>query len=203
MLSTLVLTFTTEPCPGALRRGIGDALGPFISAGGMKMKFALGPDTLPAWASWIIVIALFLYQTLDALDGKQARRTGSSSPLGQLFDHGCDTLALLACLVNLSYALGFAGISSAIGRAIVVFGALSMFAAQWEERFTHVLRTQAGGLGVSEVQFIFMAIQASIGGLWPTFSGFYLHATSSVTAGCIGTRRLQSAACKAERFLDA
>lgn len=27
-------------------------------------------------------------QTLDAIDGKQARRTGSSSPLGELFDHG-------------------------------------------------------------------------------------------------------------------
>lgn len=30
------------------------------------------------------------------MDGKQARRTGSSSPLGQLFDHGCDALAMLA-----------------------------------------------------------------------------------------------------------
>lgn len=29
---------------------------------------------------------------LDNLDGKQARRTNTSSPLGQLFDHGCDAL---------------------------------------------------------------------------------------------------------------
>ena len=28
------------------------------------------------------------YLHLDCIDGKQARRTGSSSPLGQLFDHG-------------------------------------------------------------------------------------------------------------------
>ena len=27
---------------------------------------------------------------LDEMDGKQARRTGNSSPLGLLFDHGCD-----------------------------------------------------------------------------------------------------------------
>uniref|UniRef100_A0A453R2M1 Uncharacterized protein n=1 Tax=Aegilops tauschii subsp. strangulata TaxID=200361 RepID=A0A453R2M1_AEGTS len=26
--------------------------------------------------------------TFDAVDGKQARRTSSSSPLGELFDHG-------------------------------------------------------------------------------------------------------------------
>jgi ethanolaminephosphotransferase len=31
--------------------------------------------------------------TLDAIDGKQARRTGSSSALGELFDHGCDAIS--------------------------------------------------------------------------------------------------------------
>lgn len=33
-------------------------------------------------------IGLFLYQTLDAIDGKQARRTGMAGPLGEMFDHG-------------------------------------------------------------------------------------------------------------------
>ena len=32
-------------------------------------------------------LGLFLYTSFDAVDGKQARRTGSSSPLGELFDH--------------------------------------------------------------------------------------------------------------------
>jgi ethanolaminephosphotransferase len=31
---------------------------------------------------------------LDGIDGKQARRTGSSNPLGELFDHGFDALLL-------------------------------------------------------------------------------------------------------------
>jgi ethanolaminephosphotransferase len=46
----------------------------------------------PSWvyASWSI--GLFLYQTLDAIDGTQARRTGQSGPLGELFDHGVDAL---------------------------------------------------------------------------------------------------------------
>ena len=38
-------------------------------------------------------IGIFLYQTLDGCDGKQARRTGTSSPLGEFFDHGCDVYA--------------------------------------------------------------------------------------------------------------
>lgn len=47
---------------------------------------------VPRWCSVLFAATLFLYQTLDAIDGKQARRTNSSSPLGQLFDHGCDTV---------------------------------------------------------------------------------------------------------------
>merc|ERR1711879_420384 len=46
----------------------------------------------PAWVYVFCGIGLFTYQTLDNLDGKQARRTGTSSPLGLLFDHGCDAL---------------------------------------------------------------------------------------------------------------
>lgn len=37
-------------------------------------------------------VGLFIYQSLDAIDGKQARRTQTSGPLGELFDHGCDAL---------------------------------------------------------------------------------------------------------------
>lgn len=58
----------------------------------------IGPG--PTWMYWSFVIGLWIYSTLDNVDGKQARRTGlisyptfqlipgSSSPLGELFDHG-------------------------------------------------------------------------------------------------------------------
>lgn len=46
----------------------------------------------PWWAYIQAAIGLFVYQTLDATDGKQARRLSSSSPLGELFDHGCDSM---------------------------------------------------------------------------------------------------------------
>lgn len=47
---------------------------------------------VPRWCLAVFAVALFFYQTMDAIDGKQARRTNSSSPLGQLFDHGCDAV---------------------------------------------------------------------------------------------------------------
>ena len=51
--------------------------------------------------------ALFVYQHMDAVDGKQARRTGASSPLGQLFDHGCDCFVNVICALSTSACLDF------------------------------------------------------------------------------------------------
>jgi phosphatidylglycerophosphate synthase len=36
---------------------------------------------------------LFVYQTMDGMDGKQARRVGAGSPLGEVVDHGADAIA--------------------------------------------------------------------------------------------------------------
>lgn len=46
----------------------------------------------PKYAYALYAFELFMYQTLDALDGLQARRTGTSSPLGELFDHCVDAI---------------------------------------------------------------------------------------------------------------
>lgn len=48
---------------------------------------------IPSWVWLTVAIMLFASHTLDGIDGKQARRTGTSSPLGELFDHGCDSWA--------------------------------------------------------------------------------------------------------------
>ncbi|KAG9083953.1 hypothetical protein FRC06_004305 [Ceratobasidium sp. 370] len=60
---------------------------------------ATGP---PQWVYFTWAAGLFWYQAFDAIDGKQARRTGMAGPLGQMFDHGCDALnttlgAILGC----------------------------------------------------------------------------------------------------------
>ena len=44
----------------------------------------------PGWVCVMVGLAYFIAHTLDNCDGKQARRTGSSSPMGMLFDHGLD-----------------------------------------------------------------------------------------------------------------
>ncbi|KAF8875779.1 CDP-alcohol phosphatidyltransferase-domain-containing protein [Infundibulicybe gibba] len=66
---------------------------------------ASGP---PQWIYFTWGAGLFLYQSLDAIDGKQARRTGMAGPLGEIFDHGCDSLhmSLEAILATQALNLG-------------------------------------------------------------------------------------------------
>ncbi|MCP9266269.1 CDP-alcohol phosphatidyltransferase [Dirofilaria immitis] len=58
-----------------------------------------------SWAYFQAALGVFLFQTLDATDGKQARRTGSSSPLGELLDHGCDAMSQVLVTLNICYAM--------------------------------------------------------------------------------------------------
>ena len=65
-----------------------------LSSSRLQVWYCPNASERPPWpATLAAAIGLFLYQSLDAIDGKQARRTGTSSPLGELFDHGCDSLS--------------------------------------------------------------------------------------------------------------
>jgi len=94
----------------------------------------------------------FVYYTLDCMDGKQARRTNTSSPLGQLFDHGMD------CFCNIFHPATVASYTM-IGGTYSYFKIMSslqfaFFTAQWEEYYTHVLPHGCGKLfGVTEVNY--------------------------------------------------
>ncbi|XP_013114241.1 ethanolaminephosphotransferase 1 [Stomoxys calcitrans] len=48
-------------------------------------------NTVPRWVWSVAALNIMLYYNLDGMDGKQARRTGTSGPLGELFDHGLDS----------------------------------------------------------------------------------------------------------------
>ena len=48
---------------------------------------------VPNWFFFFQAWCYFAYRMLDEMDGKQARRTGNSSPLGLIFDHGCDAFS--------------------------------------------------------------------------------------------------------------
>ncbi|KAF8324001.1 Choline/ethanolaminephosphotransferase [Clavulina sp. PMI_390] len=95
---------------------------------------ASGP---PQWVYFTWGIGLFLYQTFDACDGKQARKTGMAGPLGEMFDHGCDalntTLEVILTLRALDLTRSWWGIAS------IVATAGSFYLTTWEEFHTGTL----------------------------------------------------------------
>jgi ethanolaminephosphotransferase len=91
----------------------------------------------PPWVYFSWALGLWLYQTFDAVDGMQARRTKQSGPLGELFDHGVD-----ACNTTLG-ALIFAAtmnLGQSWATVLTLFGsAMTFYVQTWDEYYTQVL----------------------------------------------------------------
>jgi ethanolaminephosphotransferase len=84
----------------------------------------------PSWIYFSFAISIWLYSTFDNVDGKQARRTNTSSPLGELFDHGVDALNCTTGAIIQS-----AGIATGLGNYTFLAAALAttnFFFCTWE-----------------------------------------------------------------------
>ncbi|GFY70700.1 hypothetical protein TNIN_274251 [Trichonephila inaurata madagascariensis] len=109
----------------------------------------------PRWAFVFCAVGIFIYQTLDACDGKQARRTGTSSPLGELFDHGCDSLSIVFVALGVNVAVQLGMFPSWM--FFQCFTAMALFyTAHWQTYVTGTLRF--GKLDVTEAQIVVMFI---------------------------------------------
>lgn len=91
----------------------------------------------PSWIYYSFAAGVWMYSTMDNVDGKQARRTGTSSPLGELFDHGIDSLncTLASLLETAAMGLG----TSKTGAFTAMVPCLPMFFSTWETYHTHTL----------------------------------------------------------------
>jgi len=117
-------------------------------------------------------LCVFFYQTLDAMDGKQARATNSSSPLGQLFDHGCDSVSstFLCLAVCTSLNLGVS-----LETMLFLFSVqFPFFLAQWQEYHTHIMVHAMGWLGVTEAQLLTISVHFLAALFGPKFFLFQL-----------------------------
>ncbi|GKY97733.1 hypothetical protein MPSEU_000731500 [Mayamaea pseudoterrestris] len=164
-----IWTKLTELLPITLAPNLVTLYGGFHCLFAYLMIWYYAPNLIPAsdekspFQPWMLLVnawCLAAYYTLDCMDGKQARRTNSSSPVGQLFDHGLDCMCLLA---HLSMVQAWAQLSGAPteyhgGGAPWYFGLqatlqFSFFVAQWEEYYTGVLPHATGQIGVTEVSY--------------------------------------------------
>ena len=102
---------------------------------------------VPDWVFLLMGYCAAAYYTLDCMDGKQARRTGQSSPLGQLFDHGFDCICTLSHISNNAAFLMIGGTPWFLG--LQGSGFFAFFMAQWEEYYTGTLNHAVGNFGVT------------------------------------------------------
>eukprot|EP00727_Mastigamoeba_balamuthi_P013303 m51a1_g8596 hypothetical protein (376) ;mRNA; r:139708-141583 len=99
--------------------------------------FRYGANT-PGWVFAAMAFGIFMYQTMDALDGKQARQTRSGSTFGELYDHAVDAVVNVA--INLTLA---ASIHTGLGWGsyLAVVGAcLVFYFTSWAETYTYTLK---------------------------------------------------------------
>ncbi|XP_057340689.1 choline/ethanolaminephosphotransferase 1 isoform X4 [Microplitis mediator] len=109
----------------------------------------------PRWTCFLCALGLFIYQSLDSIDGKQARRTGSSSPLGELFDHGCDSVSTVFVALSACIAVQLGNYPSWM--FFQCFCAMTLFyCAHWQSYVSGSLRF--GKIDVTEAQFTIISI---------------------------------------------
>lgn len=91
---------------------------------------------VPAWQAVLAALCLFTYSTLDNMDGKQARKTGTGSALGLLFDHGCDAVnaGLLGPLT--AAAVLNTGVEGPYTLVLWSYSITLFYVATWEEFHT-------------------------------------------------------------------
>ncbi|XP_002738954.1 cholinephosphotransferase 1-like [Saccoglossus kowalevskii] len=123
-------------------------------------------EEAPSWVYIQVALGLFAYQTLDAIDGKQARRTHTSSPLGELFDHGCDSVSTVyvgiatGCALQLGFHPGWL-------MYMISVGVFLFYTAHWQAYVSGELKF--GKLDVTEAQFLIIFIYLLSGIFGPLF----------------------------------
>lgn len=101
-------------------------------------------------------VCFWIYQTMDGMDGKQARRTGSGSPLGEVVDHGCD--AFSACVYGTILCEAFS-FDARTNRLLV---ALVTSCGRWNFALDTVTSTYDGLLPVNDVDAQEIQVMAQV-----------------------------------------
>lgn len=136
----------------------------------LASNFSLA-SPMPTWVYVLAALLVFCYAHLDAVDGKHARRIGLSSPLGQLFDHGCDALATPFLLLGVigALAVGSEGTTPVL---LLFCGMAPFFTATIEEYHVGRMRYSDGVIGITESLFLIEALiligAVSPVGFWTT-----------------------------------
>lgn len=119
---------------------------------------------IPNWVFLVAAFNIFLAYTLDGIDGKQARRTQTSGPLGELFDHGLDSWSTMFITTALYSVFGRSEHSISTLRLYFVLWNifLNFYLSHWEKYNTGVLYLPWG----YDVSMTMTVVMFLITGFW-------------------------------------
>ncbi|KAM4704812.1 ethanolaminephosphotransferase 1-like [Rhinophrynus dorsalis] len=140
-----------------------------------------GHEHIPNWVWTTAALGNFLAYALDSIDGKHARRTQSSSPLGELFDHGLDSWTASIFPLSLFSIFGCdsgdAGLTAKRMYAVSCIVLFTFMLSHWEKYNTGVLFLP-WAYDISQVSLTLVYILTAIFGVdaWhqPLFLHFYM-----------------------------
>ena len=117
-----------------------------------------GATSLPRWLMALAALAELFFQTMDAVDGKHARRLGTSSPLGDFLDHVMDAVSIMTTVFLIEGALHLPFIAMAYVCLVCV--SLNFTVIHWESAKILVMRMDNGS-SITEAQLSFTAVFAA------------------------------------------
>lgn len=116
---------------------------------------ATGSERVPRWLMLCAAAAEFFFQTMDAVDGKHARRLGTSSPLGDFLDHVMDAVSIMTTAYLVCGALELDCLPLAYVCLVVV--SLNFVVIHWESAKILVMKLDNGS-SITEAQLAFTAL---------------------------------------------
>ncbi|MFH4979343.1 hypothetical protein AB6A40_006052 [Gnathostoma spinigerum] len=120
-------------------------------------------DEVSSWVYLQAALGLFLYQTLDAMDGRQARRSHSSSPLGELFDHGCDSVTQVLVTLNVCCSMRLGNDRYSV-LLVSVLAVVIFYTAHWSTYCTGQLRFSKFDVTEAQMCIIFSLLLTALFG---------------------------------------
>ncbi|XP_034942727.1 ethanolaminephosphotransferase 1-like [Chelonus insularis] len=96
---------------------------------------------IPSWVFALAAFNVFMAYTLDGIDGKQARRTQTTGPLGELFDHGLDSWTAGVMVICIYSVFGRTDHSVSAVRMyfILWYVCINFYLSHWEKYNTGIL----------------------------------------------------------------
>ena len=115
---------------------------------------------IPPWACFFSAFCYLIYQILDNIDGKQARRTNSSSALGLLVDHGTDACTTFFITCGLGSILGLDSINQFILLWTMIL--VPFYLNTWEQYITGEMSLPCIN-GINEGTFLIFFLESLVG----------------------------------------